>query len=228
MERMRKITQGATEWDKKTTTQGQFIKAKDNSSRNCGKPGHSHKDCRGEPSCFYCKEKGHRRFDCPVLKKKESKPAIKATTSSGATTASVVPESQPSDTVAVVQAGCNRLVVDDPLVKVSNLQDREINLLALIDTGSPVSFVKNRVYKKFIEPFNKMRAVNSNLRNLSSQPLDILGLVEVKLVLQNLADKIFFVDLYILNSDAFQGDLILGREFLTKEKLTLIYEPSAQ
>ncbi|KMQ83125.1 hypothetical protein RF55_20865 [Lasius niger] len=71
LERMRRITQGATEWDRKSSQQSSSSKAnKDVPCRNCGKKGHAHKDCRGEPTCFYCKEKGHRRFDCPMLKKR--------------------------------------------------------------------------------------------------------------------------------------------------------------
>ncbi|KMQ84752.1 hypothetical protein RF55_17196 [Lasius niger] len=47
LERMRRITQGATEWDRKSTQQGSSSKAnKDVPCRNCGKKGHAHKDCR--------------------------------------------------------------------------------------------------------------------------------------------------------------------------------------
>lgn len=53
LERMRKITQGATEWEKKPPPQNQHGKTKDNTCKNCGKKGHSHKEYRGDVNCFY-------------------------------------------------------------------------------------------------------------------------------------------------------------------------------
>lgn len=45
----------------------QFVPAKpgkpiDSSCKNCGKKGHHHRDCKEkELTCFYCKQKGHRK-----------------------------------------------------------------------------------------------------------------------------------------------------------------------
>ncbi|KAL6257285.1 hypothetical protein P5V15_007106 [Pogonomyrmex californicus] len=45
-------------------------RAKDIVCRNCGKKSHSHKDCRGNLTCFYCKAWGYRKFDCLALRKR--------------------------------------------------------------------------------------------------------------------------------------------------------------
>jgi len=66
------------------------------------------------------------------------------------------------------------------------------------------------------------------LRNLTNQLLDITGTVIVSLTLQPLKERKFELYLYILNDESFQGDIILGREFFKKEKLTLIYQPAVQ
>lgn len=83
--------------------------------------------------------------------------------------------------MAIVEEACSRLVINDPFVRISSLLDKRSDLLALVDTGSPVSFVKISVYDKYIKPFCKLLApIKNNLRNLSDQLLDMLGIVKVQ------------------------------------------------
>lgn len=115
MDRMRHVTQEVADTEEKIINTP--TKAKDNTCRNCGKKGHSHKECRAEVQCFYCKEKGHRRGDCPALKKKEAKSETRSQSSTTITAASVSEESTTTTTVAAVQG--IRLIVNDPYVKVT-------------------------------------------------------------------------------------------------------------
>lgn len=79
LEKMRHITQGVTEYERKPWNSNSTTKGKDNGScRNCGKKGHNHKQCPAERSCFYCKEKGHCTYDCPSLKKKQKETTSKS------------------------------------------------------------------------------------------------------------------------------------------------------
>ncbi|XP_072766238.1 uncharacterized protein [Anoplolepis gracilipes] len=56
--------------ERKQATGGKASKDKETEKcRNCGKRGHTHRICRGELTCFYCKERDYRKFDCPSLKK---------------------------------------------------------------------------------------------------------------------------------------------------------------
>lgn len=74
LDQMRHITEGLADSEKKSHfNTGKAAKLGDDTCRNCGKKGHNHKDCRGEPVCFYCKAKCHRQFDCPNARKKETK-----------------------------------------------------------------------------------------------------------------------------------------------------------
>ncbi|PWA60206.1 hypothetical protein CTI12_AA384920 [Artemisia annua] len=41
--------------------------------RNCGKSGHTSKECKAEPVCFKCKSPGHKIVDCPERKLLEYK-----------------------------------------------------------------------------------------------------------------------------------------------------------
>lgn len=46
---------------------------KDSVCKNCGKKGHGHKECRATTiTYFYCKEKGHKSYECPKAKGKIS------------------------------------------------------------------------------------------------------------------------------------------------------------
>ncbi|KMQ82635.1 blastopia polyprotein, partial [Lasius niger] len=228
---MRIIAQGTTETERKPTQGHQQAKdrpTKDGTCKNCGKKGHSHKDCRGEPSCFYCKEKGHRRFDCPVLKKKEAKATPKLTGSTTVAATSESDEHQDSSTVAAVQEGSMQLVVDSPMVQVS-VPEKELILMALLDTGSPVSFMKARIFDKFIKTNNiVLRKTDRILRNLSDQKLDVLGIISVKINFKVIEGKEFPVELHILKNDTFQGDIILGRKFFNENNLTLVYSPAKE
>lgn len=114
---MRRITQGVADQERRPATANPMTKAKDSTFRNCGKKGHSHKNCKGKISCFYRKKKGHRRFDCPLLKKKEIKKQTYPATS--AVAAEITEEHLPEDVVAVVQESSHRLIINSPLVQVN-------------------------------------------------------------------------------------------------------------
>lgn len=64
------------------------------------------------------------------------------------------------------------------------------------------------------------------MRNLSDRPLDILGIVRVGIEIPQLIGMNFNVNVYVLPDSSFERDLILGREFITNEKLTLVFRPS--
>jgi len=103
------------------------------------------------------------------------------------------------------------------------------NLLALIDTGSPISFVKVDALSNHMKtPITIVSTVENKFRNLNNQPLDIIGRARVTITLAKLATAKHNIDLYVLKNNAFEGDMILGRDFLTKERLTLMYTPVSQ
>jgi len=62
------------------------------------------------------------------------------------------------------------------------------------------------------------------LRNLSGKLLKLSGVISISLKLEILEDSNWSVDLYILE-EACEFEIILGRDFLNKHKLTLICRP---
>ncbi|XP_025987306.1 uncharacterized protein LOC113003191 [Solenopsis invicta] len=221
--KMRCLAEGAVEIDKKPSAPASAQISKERHCRNCGKKGHSHKDCRAEPSCFYCKERGHRQFDCPVLKKKTSsnpaQPKHRAFTA-----AAVEEETEEDDVVAAINVTSGkRLELNGPCATVTSVNQLSCDLPALIDTGSPVSIMRFQIYKEFLLPGNvKLLPTGKRLRGITNDRLTVLGKTSAPITLETLGDKSFIVDFFVVDS-ACLPSVLLGRDFVAGESLSLKY-----
>jgi len=93
-------------------------------SKNCDKKKHHHKECRAEATCFYCKENGHRRFDCPTLKRKDHR-LSSATQSLATTAASVESIDLPiASMIATVNKVLATMKVNNPFVEVNKVNEK--------------------------------------------------------------------------------------------------------
>lgn len=228
LDQMRHITEGLSEAEKRSSSGfGKPTRPKEDACRNCGKKGHFHTECRDDPICFYCKAPGHRKYDCPNRKKKDAKEGQPTKFPLKATVASVDTVTSTPDAVAAVEEAGSRIEINNPMVTISEIAEKKCKLLALMDTGSPVSFIRYSIYEKYLKP-NRIDLIASNreLRNLSNESLKVIGMVKVKLALLPLRNMRFEIDLFVLNDNTCNVDLILGREFLNKERLTLVYRPT--
>jgi len=62
-------------------------------------------------------------------------------------------EESASRVVATVeQAEERQLKMDRPFVRITHLQDKICNLIALVDTGSSVSFIKANIFRNYLDP----------------------------------------------------------------------------
>jgi len=181
---MRHIIYGISETEKRGTTQNEPQKSKETMCKNCGKKEHHHKECRAEATCLYCKGKGHKKFDCPILKRKDHK---------------LLPAAQSLATTAhgsIVNKVLATLEVNNPFMEVNEVNGKKCNLLALVDTSSPVSFIKVNVLLKYKESScDIVKTVKTKLRNLNSEPLDIEK-TRVKITLTKLHSAQHNVDLF--------------------------------
>ncbi|RLU23498.1 hypothetical protein DMN91_003703 [Ooceraea biroi] len=125
LSQMRKITQGVIEQDKKVPLASSAAKPRDGQSgqcRNCGKKGHDFRECKGQVNCFYCKQIGHRSYDCPQLKqKRDGTPAARPLAATTVAEASAADDHQEPEMVAAVREERSRLVVSKPSVKICNI-----------------------------------------------------------------------------------------------------------
>lgn len=106
------------------------------------------------------------------------------------------------------------------------ISGKNCKLSALIDTGSLVSLVRRDIYDKWIKSDNvKLNKINRKLSNLSD-PLKIVGVANIEIELEPLPKTKFAIDLFVIEESP--EVLILGREFLRRQKLTLVFSPSCQ
>lgn len=119
-----------------------------------------------------------------------------------------------------------QLELAGPMVTITSLNNRSCNLEALIDTGSPVSFIDPNIFVNFFdifaceitEPIHKFKA-------LGNVPISISGIINARLTINKLPGREIDVPLHIISERASETDLILGRDFLSCADLTLVYHP---
>lgn len=122
--------------------------------KNCEKKGRGHKECRATVvTCFYCKEKEHKSFECPKAKKRDQTAATSSTATVVADRAdNTVADSEETQCSAAVAAvgdwQQSRRIPISPILKIIELNGSQCVLKALVDTGSPTSFVKGSVFIK--------------------------------------------------------------------------------
>jgi len=241
LETMRHITSGIADDQRRRPTPTNSPKQPSLECRNCGKKGHIHQNCRAQTVCFYCKVPGHRQFDCPSKKPggfSGSKPSPGSSAVAAAVTGAQDPatagnvaavsgieDPAPSEEVAAVRDPAIKLEIASPLISISSLCDKNCKLIALVDTGSPVSFVKKSVYTRYCS-YLVLKPSSRNLRNLCDQPLDIEGSIKVALSIDVLSKAKFNVELFVISNTTLEADIILGREFLFEHRLTLVYKPA--
>lgn len=231
LDKMYHLTTATTDWERKAVS----VKSnsfKDAYAKNVGKKGSSSKDNKdSEVTCFYCKAKGHRRWECPKLKSKELSTTTQSTSSVAAVaapeatpTATVKkPEEEPTLTVAAVQQGVHEFPISNPVVKVVELNSRNCILKALINTGSPVSFITLDVFHNFFNKNENSLTVPSRKFNaLNDLPIKIKGIINSTIRLEQFPDTVFDIELNVLEKNNFAHDLVIGRDFLSDKKPTII------
>ncbi|KMQ88874.1 hypothetical protein RF55_11569 [Lasius niger] len=160
LEEMQRITSSSGEVARKTPPI--FVenqKDKDASQAVTTKEADQSKELPKDSFCAYCRAKGHTKLECFKLKRKEKnlpKTESKATSSSVSAVDQVVQPSaeaspstskdtlevsQPSTVAVIADNSERRIELCDSQLKVVFLNNNACNIVALLDTGSPVSFI---------------------------------------------------------------------------------------
>ncbi|KMQ89165.1 hypothetical protein RF55_11228 [Lasius niger] len=147
LEAMRRITFGMGDFEKKSAPQQpKNGRSKDNGYRGSDGKQQGQRDGKAtEGVCNYCKKKGYWKADCQLLKKKEK---TTATATSSPSTSKATTSSNPT-AAAVAEIDSDKFHITGPLIKIDSINNISCNLNALMDTGSPVSFIG-------LDNFNKM------------------------------------------------------------------------
>ncbi|XP_071581961.1 uncharacterized protein [Temnothorax nylanderi] len=180
---------------------------------NCNKLGHISKDCpkpKREPgSCYNCGNTKHLAKNCPSKKSKEAKEKSPV--------ANVYENPEEETNVE------HRKIVTYE-IKDSSLR-RVLCLDTLLDTGSPISFVKERFIDK--QGLLPLDASNREYCGCKKVPLEFLGQVYMTVSIDDIAKE--NIRIYVAPEDTSVTPALLGRDVLHKFgiKLTLPMDGNA-
>lgn len=118
---------------------------------------------------------------------------------------------------------CWKISLSDPILYIVEINGKSCHLKALVDTGSPVSFIKSSVFHK---PNNLNERFEGRFprryNTLSNHTINVLETVKSGIRLNLRPDLLLDIELNIHGSDNFEHDVVLGRDFLVN-KLTLSF-----
>lgn len=180
--------------------------------------------------CVYCKRTGHVRDDCFRLKRKEQGQRT-ATPSTPATVAAAKeddPSASPPQVVGAVSNLDRTLEISDTHLKVVAINGRPCNLIALLDTGSPCSFVHTTVFERiFDRSSSSLVKANRSLVAINGLPIKTMGTVASSIQFESLPDFTGEIEFLVLQNNVFTVDLVIGRDFLRTHQITVLYSPKA-
>ena len=110
-------------------------------------------------------------------------------------------------------------------IKVVSLNERNCCLSALLDTGSPISFVRADIYAKYFESSKPLKPTNITFRAVNNTPIAILGCHQAKIGLEQIPEVTLEIDLHVLTDNSLPTDIIIGRDFLNKHEVSVMFDP---
>lgn len=189
--------------------------------------------------------KGHLKNDCYKLKKKDQSSVAsssilsakksthdvkEASSSVGCVFNQDVQEASPS-LGCVINGTSEKLEISNAIVEIIRINNLGCSLNALVDTGSPVSFIFCPTLKKFFgQHYNFGKPPTGSLKALNKSNIfflyNVIGSLATSMTLALLPNSNFKVNLHITNDDNLSFHVILGRDFFYENKIKLMYEPS--
>lgn len=102
-----------------------------------------------------------------------------------AAAASEAEDTPTAKTVAAVKDIANKIKLGEETV--IRIAGESCKLAALIDTGSPVSFMRYKEFGEYGKARNiKIHKSNRKLNNLSGEPLEIIGVVQIVIIIEKI------------------------------------------
>lgn len=185
-------------------------------------------------TCFYCKKKGHLKADCYKLKKKD--PASHSTVRNTPT----APENTSTGVVAAVESspdkdeivasvskyeGSRKSVMRrNFILKTISVNDVPCLVSALLDSGSPVSFVQLSFLKElFGDKVNYDKHTTKNLFALNDLDICTIGTFNARIRVTALPNFEARVQLLVCDNKRWVMPMILGSDFVDDNELDLHY-----
>lgn len=197
----------------KSTAQAKVLASSSSKSTskcfNCNEAGHISTNCpkprREKGSCFRCGQIGHTVIGC---QQSSSILLVQET---------VLEMEKPKPPCSYIDEFHNVFQYDfeDDLGAVC----MTMNALTLIDTGSPINFVQQRYVPEFLMTSEPPPC--QNFVGINNSKIIVLGSVLCKVKTNN---NCVNVRLFVVKNDTMQDAFVLGRDFLKKMNVKLVFE----
>lgn len=186
-----------------------------NRCQNCRTIGHHESKCpkprRPPGGCFHCWETGHWYKDCP--KKRRNIVA----------TVDAVPVCEPP--IDSVDNDISEELAALQMVSVSfnidNIGFDNKSIFALLDTGSPVSFIRKSLVPKELQ---SKQLIKSTYFGIGNVKISSYGNINCVIKLQS---EIRACNVFIVSDDVLPIPVLMGRDFLKKFNIVLQYSTSS-
>jgi len=109
-------------------------------------------------------------------------------------------------------------------LKISKIGITTCNLVALLNTGSYISFISRQTFDNFLE-LASSTVSNCSFNALNDTSIQIKNSVTITIKLELLLKIISNVILHILENNILSYNLILGRDFLIDNNISFTYTP---
>lgn len=118
-----------------------------------------------------------------------------------------------------------KIITNDTILRIIEINNIPCSLSALLDTGSPVSFISPEIFYRF---FGSLKLVKNNLtyNSLNGIPIYVDGSISTSIKLKLLPNLMANIDFLILKNSSFSSHLILRRDFLTNHEISVTINPS--
>lgn len=110
-------------------------------------------------------------------------------------------------------------------VGVVNLHGVDCELRALIDTGSGISLMCCGIYYRFLSGLALEPAI-ADYTTISDSRIPVLGRWGAAFTLREFPSRVLKLEFYVIPTGVFGGDLILRRNLINDERLTVVVPPS--
>lgn len=123
---------------------------KPDASNLTGKNGSHSNNTKAQSHCVYCHAKDHSRDNCPKLRKKQQQESRSSQKPNQTSSVSAIEENNENSkpTVACVQNLDRKIITSDSLIEINEILGETCSMYALVDTGSPISFINAVTFSK--------------------------------------------------------------------------------
>lgn len=178
----------------------------------CSKPGHKSYECtnkaiRPKGSCFACGDTSHQIRDCP--KKKVGMIAVGGEPTQPVPTWNDDVEASEAEIEEYQQVRVNWL-------QINGNPKLSVNANALIDSGSPVNFIRRSVVPTFIVRDNK--PAPTQFTGIGNKTLFSYGKLDIEITFRH---RKHVITCHIVPNNILPVDLLLGRAFMNTFKIKL-------